>query len=1129
MAENNGDTAQIQLDLLLDKFKAHAKDAINTIKGMGQTISSQAEKDTKGMLSHWHVAYALMAYYGAKAAQKIISAFKGVVNTFAGFEQSLANTWSVASSGADNSAEELAKLEEAARRVGATTRSTASEAANALYYLASAGFSATESIAALDGVNALAIATQSDLARTSETVATVIRQYSLETGEATRVANVFTAAITNSLATMDKLTKSFEYVGPIAAGLGRSVEETTGTLQVLYNKGFSGEKAGRALRRIFVDLADSSSIVNKRLARLGISFNEVNPAVNSMADIIDVLNDSYVDAANASAIFGKISGAQLAALLAAGGDAIRQMERDVTGTNKAFEAMDIQMDTLQGSFDQFKNATEAFRITAGKGLEKVLRPIVDILTSIVRTFGEMPEALAGAAVGLAAVAGVATTLGIAIKGVLVNIFALEVSLLPLVGVIAAVIGGIVTLTAAVGALRNAAIKSTRKEFEYMTKDLATTEEEATKLAFTLADVDYTLTNFTKSMNYAATHGFATQEVTAATLRKRLEDLAKQYGITFEQVLELAENNEELTASYGSQLQAVIQQYDAEKQLSDARAASASAEADIANERINRIKQEKALRLAMQEEEEEKARQLAEVLGGLTVAFERANEYGKLLGETYDRNSDLSSAYESAIKSLVENGLTAESEEVTRLTQLYAQLQAQYGAVINGESDLAYRLKLQRELRTELAVIVEKEKAAIARNEEYDAAVAKSNATIEVMNKLLERGFTYAGPGMTAFLREFGANIIGTTADLKIFDKYLGNVKDKIDVKAEYRESQKAAEEYTDKLFELQATELQIAEAERLKALAAVEGNKKATDAVNAYFDALIAGLKETAEQERLDKLFDGIERGVSAGATLLSAFSDFYSSIMDKLIAEEERYYDRRIELIDEQLQAQLEAIDAAEAAELAALGIVEETELQSLQRQLADALAVGDLITAAQLQDSIDRLLIQDNYDAQRLALQEAAEAETERLEEEKARRIAELQYKQAMYAWTLDSLAVAAKAAVALAAAVATLNPWVIAEATVGAIAAGLQIAAAKPSAPAFADGGIVPGSSTKGDQIWGRLNAGEVVMNAAQQKTVAEKLTENNRPINIHVHTYLDGREVATNSVRYINNGQTEPIRG
>ena len=89
--------------------------------------------------------------------------------------------------------------------------STASEAANALYYLASAGFTASESIAALDGVNvSFAIATGSDLARTSETIATVIRQYNLETQEATRIANTFTAAITNSLATMDKLTNSFE-------------------------------------------------------------------------------------------------------------------------------------------------------------------------------------------------------------------------------------------------------------------------------------------------------------------------------------------------------------------------------------------------------------------------------------------------------------------------------------------------------------------------------------------------------------------------------------------------------------------------------------------------------------------------------------------------------------------------------------------------------------------------------------------------------------------------------------------------------------------------------------------------------------------------------------------------------
>ena len=238
-----------EIILKLDKLKASKDRAILMIKQFGsatRNVSVSTEQDAKKMQAAWAAGYAVISAAAIRAARKVVSAFTDMVDVYAKFEQSLANTQSVARA----SAEELDAMEQAARRVGATTRSTASEAANALYYLASAGFTAKESIAALDGVNALAIATQSDLAKTSETVATVIKQYGLETGKATDIANTFTAAITSSLATMDKLAKSFEYVGPIAAGLGLTVEETTGALELLYNKGFSGENAGRGLRNI---------------------------------------------------------------------------------------------------------------------------------------------------------------------------------------------------------------------------------------------------------------------------------------------------------------------------------------------------------------------------------------------------------------------------------------------------------------------------------------------------------------------------------------------------------------------------------------------------------------------------------------------------------------------------------------------------------------------------------------------------------------------------------------------------------------------------------------------------------------------------------------------------------------
>ena len=124
------------------------------------------------------------------------------VRTAAQFEQSMANAASVSRA----TSEELAMLEQAARRAGETTVYSASQSADAIYYLASAGFSASQSVEALDGVLALAAATQSDLAYTSSSVVSTLSQFRLQAEDSARISNVYAAAISRSLASMEKLT-----------------------------------------------------------------------------------------------------------------------------------------------------------------------------------------------------------------------------------------------------------------------------------------------------------------------------------------------------------------------------------------------------------------------------------------------------------------------------------------------------------------------------------------------------------------------------------------------------------------------------------------------------------------------------------------------------------------------------------------------------------------------------------------------------------------------------------------------------------------------------------------------------------------------------------------------------------
>jgi TP901 family phage tail tape measure protein len=275
----------------------------------------------------------------------VVIAFKSVIETFARTEQSLANVKAVTGA----SSEEFARLTQAANDAGAATRFSASQAADALYALASAGFTAEQSIAALQATLLLAGATQSDLAFSAETLTAVISQYSLEASDATRVSNVLVASIGASQATIEKLSRAFRQAGPVAAALGISLEETTGALSLLFNAGFQGEQAGTALRNILGSLAAENDPVIKSLQALGVAFESVNPATNSLAEIIGNLGEAGLSTGQIIGAFGREVGPQIVTLIKQGRGALEQYTKAVTGTNAAAEQYAAQNDTLAGS------------------------------------------------------------------------------------------------------------------------------------------------------------------------------------------------------------------------------------------------------------------------------------------------------------------------------------------------------------------------------------------------------------------------------------------------------------------------------------------------------------------------------------------------------------------------------------------------------------------------------------------------------------------------------------------------------------------------------------------------------------------------------------------------------------
>ncbi|MCK4328336.1 phage tail tape measure protein [candidate division WOR-3 bacterium] len=314
------------------------------------------------------------------AGAAITAGFAMAIKTASGFEQSMANVASVAGA----TKEELNMLSDAARKQGEESVYSASQAADAMYYLGSAGMEVNEIIGALASTMSLAAATQSDLAFTSEAVASTLSQYNLEANEAGRVSNVFAAAISGSQATMEKLKTSMSYVGPMAASMGMTLEDTVGILTNLYNAGYDGSKAGTALRMAFAKMLDPVGKTADTMERLEVAIVDSEGVMRPFKDIINDLGEAGMSAGDAMQIFGTRAGPTMLALVSQGQGAIEDMTEEVTGTQKAFEMTETQIDTFQGTMKLLNSAFEEFQITLVQDLMPALRPFIEHITEIIK-------------------------------------------------------------------------------------------------------------------------------------------------------------------------------------------------------------------------------------------------------------------------------------------------------------------------------------------------------------------------------------------------------------------------------------------------------------------------------------------------------------------------------------------------------------------------------------------------------------------------------------------------------------------------------------------------------------------------------------------------------------------------
>lgn len=310
------------------------------------------------------------------------------VNSFQDFESMMSQVKAI--SGATG--QEFDDLTTKAQEMGATTKFTATESAEAFNYMAMAGWKPQQMIDGISGIMSLAAASGEDLGTTSDIVTDALTAFGLQAGDAGHFADVLAQASANANTNVSMLGESFKYVAPVAGAMNYSVEDTSLALGLMANASIKGSMAGTALKTSLANMAAPTDSMAAAMDKYGISLTDSEGNMKSLRGVIDNLRGSLgglsetEQTAAASTIFGKEAMSGMLAIINASEEDYNKLSTAIGNSKDAAEGMaDTMLDNLKGSFTLMQSAIEGTENAFGKRLSPYLRGIAGGITDM------MPE------------------------------------------------------------------------------------------------------------------------------------------------------------------------------------------------------------------------------------------------------------------------------------------------------------------------------------------------------------------------------------------------------------------------------------------------------------------------------------------------------------------------------------------------------------------------------------------------------------------------------------------------------------------------------------------------------------------------------------------------------------------
>lgn len=317
------------------------------------------------------------------------------VKTASDFDASMSNVQAI--SGA--TAEDMEILREKAREMGEKTKFSATEAGDAMSYMAMAGWKTGDMLGGIEGIMNLAAASGEDLATTSDIVTDALTAFGMTAEESGNLADIMAAASSNANTNVSLLGESFKYVAPLFGAMNYSAEDAATALGLMANAGIKGSQAGTSLKTAIANMVSPTDSMAAVMDKYELSLTNTDGTMKSFSEVMEMLRGKMgglsetEQAAAASTLFGKEAMAGMLSIINAAPADYEKLTNAVDNADGSAKNMaDTMNDNLAGQITILKSQLQELAISIGETLMPYIKKAVEVIQKIVDKFNGMSDA-----------------------------------------------------------------------------------------------------------------------------------------------------------------------------------------------------------------------------------------------------------------------------------------------------------------------------------------------------------------------------------------------------------------------------------------------------------------------------------------------------------------------------------------------------------------------------------------------------------------------------------------------------------------------------------------------------------------------------------------------------------------